>query len=86
MLKGTKRLKKRLNKKRLKREPRQTELPWVTPELKAALKKFREDGIQAERAWLKPLPLKQTTLDKSFFVRSKAPRGPKQACGEINEL
>ena len=86
MLKGTKRLKKRLNKKRLNRELIQTELPGVTPELKAALKKFREDGEQAERDWLKPLPLKQTILDKSFFARSKAPGGPKQACGEIEEL
>ena len=54
--------------------------------MKAALKKFREDGIQAERDWLKPLPLKQTTLDKSFLARSKTPGGPKQACEEIDEL
>ena len=49
LLKGTKRLKKRLNKKRLNRELRQTELPGVTPELKAAVKKFRADGMQPKR-------------------------------------
>ena len=47
--KGTKRLKKRLNKKRLNRELRQTELPGVTPQLNAAVKKFRADDMQAEQ-------------------------------------
>ena len=78
--KGTKKLKKRLNK-----ELRQTELPGVTPELKEALKKFRADGMKAERDWLKPLPLKQTTLDKSFYTRSKASKDPKQVCKETEE-
>ena len=67
------------------RRLKQTELPGVTPKLKAALKKFRADGKQAERDWLKPLPLKQTTLDKSFYTRSKAPRDPKQVCEETEE-
>ena len=49
MLRGTKRLKRRLNKKRLNRELRQTELPGVTPQLNAAVKKFRADDMQAEQ-------------------------------------
>ena len=61
---------------------KQTELPGVTPKLKAALKKFRKDGKKAERAWLKPLPLKQTTLDKSFFTVSKAQKDSKDICTE----
>ena len=60
---GTKRLKKRLNKKRLNRELRQSELPGVTPQLKAALKKFRKDGEQAYRDWFKPIRTTQKTLD-----------------------
>ena len=56
----------------------QTELSGVAPELKAAVKKFRVDDMQAERDWLKQLPLEQTTLD----TRSKAPKDPKQVCEE----
>ena len=64
---GTKRLKKRLNKKRLNRELRQSELPGVTPQLKAALKKFRKDGEQAYRDWFKPIRTTQKTLDQFFY-------------------
>ena len=35
--------------KRLNKELRQAELPGVAPELKAAVKKFRADDMQAEQ-------------------------------------